>query len=248
MIVLKSKRELRRMRAAGRITAEALAMLREQIKPGITTRELDQMAYRFIRKNRARPSFKGYRGFPASICASVNEEVVHGIPGGRVLKSGDIISVDLGVIYEGYQGDAAFTMGVGEIDRLARDLIAATEASLYAGIEQARPGNRLGDVSAAIEREASSRGFAVVREYVGHGIGRQMHEDPPIPNFGTPGEGPLLRQGMTMALEPMVNIGDWRTKVLKDNWTVVTLDGSLSAHFEHTVAITANGPEILTRL
>jgi len=223
-------------------------MLREQIKPGITTRELDQMAYRFIRKNRARPSFKGYRGFPASICASVNEEVVHGIPGGRVLKSGDIISVDLGVIYEGYQGDAAFTMGVGEIDRLARDLIAATEASLYAGIEQARPGNRLGDVSAAIEREASSRGFAVVREYVGHGIGRQMHEDPPIPNFGTPGEGPLLRQGMTMALEPMVNIGDWRTKVLKDNWTVVTLDGSLSAHFEHTVAITANGPEILTRL
>jgi len=223
-------------------------MLKEQIKPGVTTRELDQMAYRFIRKNRARPSFKGYRGFPASICASVNEEVVHGIPGDRVLKSGDIISVDLGVIYDGYQGDAAFTMGVGEIDPLARDLIAATEASLCAGIEQARPGNRLGDVSAAIEREAASRGFAVVREYVGHGIGRQMHEDPPIPNFGTPGEGPLLRQGMTMALEPMVNIGDWRTKVLSDNWTVVTLDGSLSAHFEHTVAITANGPEILTRL
>lgn len=248
MIILKSKREILRMRAAGKITAAALAMLREQIKPGVTTGELDEMAFRFIRKNRGRPSFKGYRGFPASICTSVNEQIVHGIPGDRTLKPGDIVSVDLGVIYDGYQGDAAITVAVGEVDSVAQDLIAATEAALCVGIEQAHPGNRLGDVSAAIEREATARGFAVVREYVGHGIGRQMHEEPPIPNFGEPGQGPLLCRGMTMALEPMVSVGDWRTKVLPDKWTVVTADGGLSAHFEHTVSVTANGPEILTRL
>jgi len=223
-------------------------MLREYIKPGVTTAELDEIAYRFILKHGAKPSFKGYRGFPASICASVNDEIVHGIPSARELEQGDIISVDLGVIYKGYQGDSAFTAGVGEIGEETQSLLAATEAALYAGVEQARPGNRLGDVSAAIERAAIAYGYSVVREYVGHGIGRQMHEDPSIPNFGEPGQGPLLRSGMTLALEPMVTMGDWQTKVLGDHWTVVTRDGNLSAHFEHTVAITSNGPEILTRL
>ena len=248
MIIIKSKREIRKMRDAGKLTAEALAMLRTHIKPGITTKELDELAFQFIRKHGARPSFKGYHGFPASICASVNDEIVHGIPGPRVLKAGDVISVDLGVIYNGFQGDSAFTMGVGEVSPDVQSLIEATEAALYAGIEKARPGNRLGDVSAAIEEVVVSRNYVVVREYVGHGIGRQMHEDPPIPNFGEPGQGPLLRTGMTMALEPMVNMGDWQTQVMDDHWTVVTRDGSISAHFEHTMAITSNGPEVLTQL
>ncbi len=236
------------MRRAGRIVAEVLALLAEKIRPGITTAELDALAYRFIVKHDATPSFKGYRGFPASLCVSINEEVVHGIPGQRVLREGDIVSLDVGAIYRGYHGDAAITVGVGKIDEEARRLLEVTKGALAAGIAAARAGNRVGDISWAIQNYVESRGYGVVREYTGHGIGSQMHEDPQIPNFGQPRRGPLLRPGMTFALEPMVTIGDGRTRVLSDNWTVVTVDGQLSAHFEHTIAVTEDEPEILTRL
>lgn len=247
-IIIKSARELAYMRQAGRIVAETLAVLQERIKPGIITAELDALAYKVITKHNAVPSFKGYRGFPASLCVSVNEEVVHGIPGKRVLREGDIVSLDLGAIYHGYHGDAAVTLGVGRVSEEAARLIEVTASALQAAIAQARAGHCLGDISWAIQHYAESRGFSVVRQYVGHGIGREMHEDPQVPNFGQPGRGVKLRPGMTLALEPMVNRGDWRTKVLPDNWTVVTEDGGLSAHFEHTVAITAGDPEILTKL
>jgi len=236
------------MRQAGRIVAEVLAALQRKIRPGINTAELDELAHQIITKHKAIPSFKGYRGFPASLCVSINEEVVHGIPSKRrYLEEGDIVSFDVGAIYQGYHGDAAMTVGVGEIAEAAKELLAATAEALAAGIAQSRAGNRTGDVSWAIQDYAESRGYSVVREYTGHGIGLQMHEDPQIPNYGQRKRGPLLKPGMTFALEPMVNVGDWHTRVLADSWTVVTRDGKLSAHFEHTIAVTEGEPEILTR-
>jgi len=236
------------MRQAGRIVAQVLATLKEVAKAGMTTAELDALAYDIITKEGATPSFKGYHGFPASICASINAEIVHGIPGSRRIKSGDILSVDVGTIYKGYQGDAATSFGIGKISDQARDLLAVTAGALEAGIAQSQPGNRLGDVSFAIQEYAESHGYSVVREYMGHGIGRDMHEPPQVPNFGVAGQGIILESGMTFALEPMLNVGTWRTTVLADHWTVVTQDGELSAHFEHTIAVTESGPEILTRL
>jgi len=245
-ITIKSEREIAIMRKAGKIVARVLAILAGEVRPGLKTKELDVIAEREIRRLGGIPSFKGYRGYPASLCVSVNDEIVHGIPGDRVLVEGDIISLDLGAIYEGYQGDSAITVGVGQISLQARALIEATKGALKAGIDQARNKNRLGDISAAVQQYAESRGFSVVREYTGHGIGRQMHEEPLIPNFGIPGTGPVLKKGMTLAIEPMLNVGDWRTRICDNKWTVCTLDGSLSAHFEHTVAITDGEPEILT--
>jgi len=249
MIILKSPRELALMRRAGRIVARVLDRFREVVRPGITTAELEEVALQIIEREGGIPSFKGYRGYPAAICASINEEVVHGIPSPkRVLKEGDIVSLDVGAIYKGYHGDAAITLPVGAVNEEVQRLLEVTQGALHAGIAQAHPGNRLGDISAAIQRYVESRGFNVVREYTGHGIGQEMHEEPQIPNFGPPNRGPRLRPGMTMALEPMVTAGDWRTRTLSDGWTVVTADGSLSAHFEHTIAITDGEPEILTRL
>jgi methionyl aminopeptidase len=248
MINLKSSHELARMREAGRIVAEVLACIREKVAPGVTTAELDALAYQIIVGYGAKPSFKGYRGFPASLCTSVNEEVVHGIPGERVLQKGDIVSVDVGAIYRGYQGDAAITLGVGKVNGVAQHLMAVAAEALQAGIAQSRAGRRTGDISWAIQKYAERNGYGVVREYTGHGIGREMHEEPQIPNFGKPRRGVLLKPGMTFALEPMVTAGDYHTRVLNDNWTVVTLDGQLSAHFENTVAVTEGEPEILTRL
>ena len=237
------------MREAGQIVAETLALLARNARPGVSTAELDELAYRYVKKRGAKPSFKGYHGFPASLCVSINEEVVHGVPSPeRVLREGDIVSLDFGDTYQGFQGDAAITVPVGKVSPLAEELIQVTEAALMEGIRQARAGNRLSDVSSAIQTYVEARGFSVVRQYVGHGIGREMHEDPQVPNFGPPGMGPLLRPGMTLALEPMVNVGTWRTAVKEDKWTVVTEDGSLSAHFEHTIAVTTGEPEILTRL
>lgn len=247
-IVIKSPGELAIMREAGRIVAVILDVLMREVRPGITTGKLDAVAVEWFKKLGAKASFKGYRGFPASVCVSVNDEVVHGIPGSRMLKEGDIVAIDAGSIYNGFQGDAAVTVGVGRISKEARALIEATRGALECGVEVARAGAHLGDVSAAIQRYVEERGFSVVREYVGHGIGRDMHEPPQIPNYGTPGQGPVLRAGMTLALEPMVNMGDWRTKIQPDGWTVVTADGSLSAHFEHTIAITNGQAEVLTRL
>jgi methionyl aminopeptidase len=248
MISFKSSRELARMREAGRIVAEVLARLREKVVPGVTTAELDVLAHQIIVSYGAKPSFKGYRGFPASLCVSVNEEVVHGIPGKRVLQDGDIVSMDVGAIYRGYQGDAAITLGVGKVNGAAQHLMEVAAGALQAGIAQSRAGKRVGDISWAIQKYAEGNGYAVVREYTGHGIGREMHEEPQIPNFGKPGHGALLKPGMTFALEPMVTLNDYHTRVLDDNWTVVTLDGQLSAHFEHTVAVTRGEPEVLTRL
>ncbi len=245
-IIIKSDREIAVMRQAGRIVATILGILSEQVRPGMKTRELDIIASRESARLGAKPSFKGYRGFPANLCVSVNDEIVHGIPGERVLNEGDIVSLDFGVIFNGFQGDAAVTVAVGEISPQARQLLEATQAALNAGIAVAYPGARLGDISAAIQNYAESKGYSVVREYTGHGIGREMHEEPQIPNFGQPGTGPVLKKGMTLALEPMVNIGDWRTRLGNDHWVVFTADGSLSAHFEHTIAITEAEPEVLT--
>jgi methionyl aminopeptidase len=248
MITLKSPSELARMRDAGRIVAVVLALLQEKIAPGMTTGELDALAEETILKHGAVPSFKGYRGYPAALCVSVNEEVVHGIPGSRVINEGDLVSMDVGTIYKGFQGDAAITVAVGEVSPEARRLMEVTAGALEAGIAQCLAGNHMGDVSAAIQDYVESRGFSVIREYTGHGIGREMHEDPQIPNYGEPGRGALLRPGMTFALEPMVTMGTWRTRVLDNGWTVVTLDGKLSAHFEHDIAVTDGQPEILSRL
>jgi len=247
-IIIKSDREIAIMRQAGRIVATILEILSKQVRPGMKTRELDIIAGREAERLGAKPSFKGYRGFPANLCVSVNDEIVHGIPGERVLNEGDIVSLDFGVIFDGFQGDAAVTVGVGEISSEARRLLEITRAALKAGITAAYPGARLGDISAAIQNCAESKGYSVVREYTGHGIGREMHEEPQIPNFGQPGTGPELRKGMTLALEPMVNIGDWRTRLDSNHWTVLTVDGSLSAHFEHTITITKAEPEVLTIL
>ncbi len=252
MIVVKSKAELACMREAGRIVAEVLEAMREHARPGVTTAELDALAHDIITRRGAIPSFKGYRGYPASICTSVNEQIVHGIPGSRALREGDILSVDVGAIYQGYHGDAAITVGIGTISPEAQRLMAVTQEALEAGIQQVRPGGRLWDVIRAIQTRVESAGYQVVREYQGHGIGREMHEDPSVPNYlGNSNVRPRnvrLRVGMTLALEPMVVAGDWHTRVLEDGWTVVTADGKLAAHFEHTVAVTENGPEILTRL
>jgi methionyl aminopeptidase len=248
MITIKSAQELAIMREAGRIVASVLALLSERARPGITTAELDAIAASEIQRHGAIASFKGYRGFPASICTSLNEELVHGIPGERRLEAGDIVSFDVGAIFHGFHGDAAVTVGVGEISPDAKVLLQVTQGALAAGIAAAKSGAHLGDISAAIQSYAESRGFSVVREYVGHGIGREMHEDPPVPNFGSPGQGPILRNGMTLALEPMVNVGTWHTKLSTDKWTVLTADGSLCAHFEHTIAINGDEPEILTQL
>ncbi|HEY4691212.1 MAG TPA: type I methionyl aminopeptidase [Anaerolineae bacterium] len=249
MIVLKSSEEIQIMRQAGRIVAEVLETLPGIAKPGVTTAELDQAAKALIEKRGGRPTFKGYRGFPGNICTCVNYELVHGIPSSkRRLKDGDILSLDVGVTYKGFVGDAGTTVAIGEVSPVALKLMEVTEAALYAGIAQARAGNRAGDVSAAIQQAVESQGFSVIREYTGHGVGRQMHEEPQVPNFGRAGRGIGLKPGMTFALEPMVAAGDWHTHVLDDGWTVIMADKSLSAYFEHTVAITDGEPLILTQL
>jgi methionyl aminopeptidase len=247
-ISIKSEREVALMRQAGKIVATVLAILAEKIEPGLKTKELDVIAEREIKRLGGIPSFKGYRGYPANLCVSINDEIVHGIPGDRMLKEGDIVSLDLGAIYKGYQGDAARTSGVNGVSVQAQALLQATEGALRAGIDLARPGNRLGDISAAIQNFAEGKGFSVVREYTGHGIGRQMHEEPLIPNFGNAGTGPVLRKGMTFAIEPMLNAGDWRTRLGANGWTVSTADGQLSAHFENTIVITDGEAEVLTTI
>jgi len=245
-ITLKSEREIGEMRQAGKIVATVLEKLKKALRPGMKTRELDEIAARELERLGAKSSFKGYRGYPACVCVSINDELVHGIPGERVIRQGDLVSLDFGAIYHNFHGDAAITVGVGEVSPLASELMATTEKALETGIVTARSGARLGDVSAAIQDYAESRGFAVVREYTGHGIGRQMHEEPQITNFGQAHTGPTLKKGMALALEPMLVAGDWRTKVAGDGWTVSTADGSLCAHFEHTIAITDGKAEVLT--
>jgi methionyl aminopeptidase len=248
-IVIKNSHEIDALREAGRINAKALEAVRQLIRPGVTTAELDAAAEEVIRKHGATPTFKGYPGaypYPAAICASINEELVHGIPSPRKLRSGDIISIDCGSTFEGFVGDSAFTIGVGDISPVAQRLIKVTEQALYEGIRQMRAGNRVGDVSTAIQALVEAAGFNVTREYTGHGVGRQMHEGPQVPNYGIAGRGQILRQGMTIALEPMVLVGTSQTKVLADQWTVVSADGSLTAHWEHSVAITDGDPLILT--
>jgi len=248
MITLKSKEELKFLREAGQIVAEVLEELREIIitSSRITTQELDRLAESLILKRRAKPAFKGYRGFPSSLCTSVNEQVVHGIPGPYRLRSGDIISLDLGVKFNGYYGDAAITVTVGEVSDEVKRLLQITEGALYRGIKQAKAGNKLSDISYAIQSYVEENGFSVVRDLVGHGIGKSLHEEPAVPNFGEPRQGPLLKKGMTLAIEPMVNTKSFKVKTKKDNWTVVTADGKPSAHFEHTIAIRGSKPEILT--
>ncbi|MFC2065788.1 type I methionyl aminopeptidase [Chloroflexota bacterium] len=247
-IMIKSTEEIAAMRQAGRIVATVLEILSQQVNPGMKTKELDIIALKETKRLGAKPSFKGYRGFPANLCVSVNDEIVHGIPGDRVLREGDIVSLDFGAIFMGFQGDAAVTVGVGEVSSEAEQLIETTRDSLQAGIAAARTKATLGDVSAAIQNYAESRGYNIVREYTGHGIGREMHEEPQIPNFGLPGTGPVLKKGMALALEPMLNVSDWRTRLGDDHWTVLTADGGLSAHFEHTIIITDAEPEVLTRV
>ena len=246
MIKLKSEREINLMREPGQIVASVLAELEKAIKVGIPTAMLDKIAEKEIRRHKAEPAFLGYHNFPASICTSINEQVVHGLPGLRRLEEGDIISIDVGVRLKGYYGDAAATFPVGDIDQKARKLIDVTRTSLQKAIEAMHSGARLSDLSHAVQAYVEKNSFAVVRNYVGHGIGQEMHEEPQVPNFGLPGRGPVLQPGMVLAIEPMVNIGTWEVQVLEDQWTVVTADGSLSAHFEHTVALGENGPEILT--
>ncbi|MBB3870054.1 type I methionyl aminopeptidase [Geobacillus sp. NFOSA3] len=248
MIICKTPREIEIMREAGKIVALTRQELEKHIRPGITTKELDAIAEAVIRKHGAIPSFKGYNGFPGSICASVNEELVHGIPGDRVLKEGDIISIDVGAQYNGYHADSAWTYPVGEIAEETKKLLEVTEKSLYIGLEEAKPGARLSNISHAIQTYVESHHFSIVREYVGHGIGQNLHEDPQIPHYGPPNKGPRLKPGMTLCIEPMVNAGSRYVKTLADNWTVVTVDGKMCAHFEHTIAITENGYEILTTL
>ncbi|HEU4370388.1 MAG TPA: type I methionyl aminopeptidase [Methylomirabilota bacterium] len=247
MIELKSAREIGLMRRAGHILSEVVERLRTSVKPGLSTAEIDADVEDYIRSKGARPAFKGYRGFPATVCISINEEVVHGIPSAqRHVKEGDIVGLDLGCIVEGYYADCAFTVAVGEVTPRVQQLLDVTRESLEAGIAECRPGRRLSDVSHAIQTHVESHGFSVVRAFVGHGIGRALHEEPQVPNFGDPGRGPQLRPGMVLALEPMVTMGSWEVRILDDGWTAVTKDGSLAAHFEHTIAVTEAGPEVLT--
>ncbi|MEA3362064.1 MAG: type I methionyl aminopeptidase [Thermodesulfobacteriota bacterium] len=248
MIVIKSVSEIKKMRTAGRMVAEILQMLREQVRPGVTTLELDQLAEKQCVKWKARPAFKGYGGFPFTICASPNDRVVHGFANQDRLQDGDIISIDFGLVIDGFYGDSAITVPVGQIDSKTEQLLRVTKESLDCGIAAAIPGGHLSDISNAVQTRAERDGFSVVREFVGHGIGRQLHEDPQIPNYGLPGRGPKLKEGMTMAIEPMVNVGSPGVKVLEDGWTAATVDGQFSAHFEHTIAMTQNGSEILTSL
>ncbi|PKB70958.1 MAG: type I methionyl aminopeptidase [SAR202 cluster bacterium Io17-Chloro-G6] len=245
-ITIKSPQELASMRLAGAVVGAVIDLLKASVEPGMTTKDLDAIAYKEITRRGAKPTFMGYRGFPASICTSVNEEIVHGIPGKRVLKEGDIVKVDVGATIEGMIGDAAVSMAVGEVSPEATALMDHTRISLEEGIKAAQPGGRVGDIGAAVQSYGESRGYGVVREFVGHGVGRFLHEDPQVPNYGQAGMGPLLRVGMCIAIEPMFNMGDWHTKILDDEWTVITADGELSAHFEHSIAITKDGPEILT--
>lgn len=247
MIIGKSKREIEKMRSAGQLVAEVLQELRDMVVPGITTLEVDRAAEKMIRDAGALPTFKGYHGFPFSICASVNEQIVHGFPSRYQLKDGDLFSIDCGVTLEGYVGDTATTVPVGNVKEEWLKLVKVTEQCLERAIEQCRPGKHLGDIGWAVQELAESHGYSVVRDYVGHGIGRRMHEDPQIPNYGKPGQGPKIKAGYVFAVEPMVNLGSHFTKVLADGWTVVTLDGLPSAHSEHTIAITEDGPDVLTR-
>lgn len=246
MIYLKSATEIDSMRRSGRIVAETLAKIEEVIKPGITTKDLDRIAEEYIKGCGARPSFKGYHGFPATLCTSVNAQVVHGIPGDVVLQEGDIVSVDCGAYLNGFHGDAARTFAVGSVTAEVQKLIDVTRESFFKGVEQCVIGKRIGDISYAVQSYVEANGFSVVRDYVGHGIGKEMHEEPPVPNYGKPGRGPKLAKGMVLAIEPMVNMGSYAVKELSDGWTVVTYDGKMSAHYENTVAILENGPEILT--
>ena len=246
MIIKKSPDEIEAIAASGRILARCHRLLRSKARPGVTTRQLDEAAERFIRSQGAEPVFKGYRGFPGSICASPNSMVVHGIPGPYGLTRGDVLSVDIGVLLDGWVSDAAVTLPIGPVSPVARALLASTRAALFDAVEQCRPGNRLGDVSAAVQRRGEADGFSVIRSLVGHGVGRDMHEDPQIPNYGRPDTGPTLEEGMVLAIEPMVNAGGHEVRMGTDNWAVYSLDGSLAAHFEHTVAVTADGPRILT--
>src|SRR5579863_3789043 len=248
MVICKSTAELEKMHRAGLLVWEALEEMRAMVRPGVTTKELDEFAEAYSAEHRARPAFKGYRGYPGSVCTSINQEVVHGIPSqSRRVREGDILSMDFGVELEGYFGDAALTVPVGKVSPAREKLLRVTRESLERAIEKVRPGNRLGDVSAAVQSWVEQNGFSVVREFVGHGIGTRMHEDPQLPNYGTPGQGARLQEGMVLAIEPMVNTGGPAVRVLDDDWTAVTADGSDSAHFEHTVAVTKNGPWILTR-
>jgi|ERR1051326_4960107 len=248
MIICKSAAEIEKLRRSGRLVRQILEETREQAKPGVTTMELEKFVERRLAGARAEPAFKGYRGYPCCLCASVNEQIVHGIPSSRRLNEGDIISLDLGVIIDGYYGDAAMTVPVGMITEPLQRLLRVTEESLQLAIDNARVGNRLGDISAAVEQHVVNSGFSVVKEFVGHGIGRQLHEEPQIPNFGPPGYGPPLKEGMVLAIEPMVNVGGPGLRILDDQWTAVTSDGAPSAHFEHMIAVTQNGPDVLTRL
>ena len=245
-IIIKSNEEIALMREAGRVVGEVLELLAAAVRPGLSTKELDTIVQDEYRRRKVVPTFLGYLGYPAHVCVSVNDEIVHGIPGRRVLREGDIVSIDLGATCHGFVGDAALTMGVGTIDGEAQQLIDVTYQALWKGIQAARPGARLGEISHAIQSHVEPFGYSLVREYVGHGVGRDMHEEPQVPNFGPPQRGPVLRKGMVLALEPMVNIGDWRTKKHDDGWTVSTLDGSRSAHFEHTIAITDGDADVLT--
>ncbi|MBI3393398.1 MAG: type I methionyl aminopeptidase [Nitrospirae bacterium] len=247
MIMLKTPLEIEKVAASARIVADVLESLREHVRPGVATSDLDRLAEEAIRREGGKPAFKGYHGYPATLCTSVNEQVVHCIPRREtVLKEGDIVGLDLGVYRDGYYGDAAVTLPVGRISAEAQRLLDVTERALYEGIHAVVPGNRVSDISAAVQSFAEARGFSVVTDFVGHGIGRELHEDPQVPNFGPPGQGPRLKPGMVLAIEPMINAGKGETKVLGDRWTVVTADGSLSAHFEHTVAVTDQGPRILS--
>jgi methionyl aminopeptidase len=247
VIELKSAREVALMRAGGHILADVVERLRETVRPGLSTLEIDEDVEAFIRGRGALPAFKGYRGFPATVCISINEEVVHGIPSAqRRIKDGDIVGLDLGCIVEGYYADCAFTLAIGDVPPKVQQLLDVTRESLDVAIAECRPGRRLSDVSHAVQAHVERHGFSVVRAFVGHGIGRALHEDPQIPNFGEPGRGPQLRPGMVLAIEPMVTMGSWEVKVLDDGWTAVTRDGSLAAHFEHTIAVTEDGPEVLT--
>ena len=248
MIILKTRREIEIMKKAGRLVAQSHELVRKNIKPGVTTKELDRLVEDFLRSNNAIPTFKGYNGFPFSICASVNEEVVHGFPSERKLMAGDIISVDIGATFEGYVGDSAKTFIVGDVDEEKKHLVEATKQCFYEGIKFAKVSYRLSDISHAIQQYAESQGLSVVRDYVGHGVGKKMHESPQVPNFGKPNKGPRLQEGMVLAIEPMINTGVYNVKVLENGWTVVTVDGKPSAHYEHTVAITDGEPELLTVL
>jgi methionyl aminopeptidase len=246
MIILKRPEEIEKIRKSNIIVSEILRALKEKIRPGITTLELNRHSEELAKRKGAKPAFKGYRGYPFALCTSVNSEVVHGMPSSRVLKSGDIVSLDFGAYYQGYYGDAAITVPVGDIAEEARLLLQTTEQSLYDGILQARAGNRLGNISAAVQSRVEAAGFSVVRDFVGHGIGKNLHEEPQVPNYGVSGRGVELKSGMVLAIEPMVNAGTYKVRVLSDGWTVVTEDGQLSAHFEHTVAVTDEGPVILS--